>query len=90
MDFYCAYVGWASEVIRETAQPLMSLFAEWLIEESATDGNAVHVALSMARELYASAFEFIAIGNRLPELGALSSLSSRNNLLRVWIDPCSG
>ncbi len=62
IDFYLAYLLWASRSIRTGYRRLMDDFAEWFIGAVRDEGGKADDFRDELRLSYATAFEFIAIG----------------------------
>jgi hypothetical protein len=62
LDFYLAYLLWASRSISTGYRRLMDDFAEWFIEAVRGEGEEAEDLREELRLSYATAFEFIVIG----------------------------
>jgi hypothetical protein len=59
VSFVTHYIGWASSLLSEAHGKFMEVFEEWLANQP---GSQLSLRRFDARTLYATAFEFIAIG----------------------------
>lgn len=62
LDFYLAYLLWASRMMRIAYPNFMEDFADWFIQTAADEGVDAEDFRDELRQLFATAFEFIVIG----------------------------
>lgn len=62
IDFYLAYLLWASRLVRTSHPGFMDDFADWFVAAVREEGMEADDFRGQLRTYYAAAFEFVAIG----------------------------
>jgi hypothetical protein len=75
VGFYVRYVLWANEVLRRSRDAVMQAFERWF-RSAVRDEDPNQLLPERTGELYATAFEFIAIGAMLMEKGGATRTSA--------------